>query len=498
MPGPVSRDSISKCTPGNDLYAMIRSPGAKLPSQQKSAKVDSIHSLKAQMEREAVARLGKVSQNLIFVARAGKYLFLAIAIPPYILLYGLPKWMIVDLLPVLFHFSFKPFKIFNEKMKDLFKINENDKGIMAGIKNAWAAASTKAAEYIKWIDRASQALFVHLKHQIVAMASRLLQPYMPLLKNSMDAAEMATKMLFQKAFEKGDKQAALAREFVSLAWKTAKQEFFNQVRPFVEMIKNQAKKFRTQAKKIIEKPRLEIQKFKTNVTQRLKRTNEVIKSTSLKISKTLEAAVTTTVSYVARPVIEWVAPKIQWTMSNLQYGSEKILQNFEKIRSFVQNLASGAMDVARNSRQAVITIVKNVFEVAIPSFVKHFFNPEGGFKKKYQEMFQNLGKKLNKIKNSSYQFAIDRLEATKKHFFSFLRKTRDFLKFLGQQIKLMPQRIFKLVIKSYQVVVQSSIKTVHFIRWVGVLTRVLARLAWQEFLDMTTWIAKVSRINKSS
>lgn len=496
MPGPVTRDSITKCSPGNDLYAMIRNPTAKMPAQP-TKPVDTIKSLQGQMERDAVARLGKAMQNFIFVARAGKFVFLAIAMPPYILFYGLPKWVIADFLPNLFQHGLKPFHVANEKIKKLFKTNDQDKGLISSLKNAFTAISTKATEYINWVNRTSKALFVHLKHQTVALGYRLLQPYMPALKNGMKAAEQATKMIFQKTYEKGEKHAEIARQFVSFAWKTVKQEFTHQFRPYVELVKNQFNTTRKQLKKIIEKPRIEIQKFKTALTRRLKRTNEVLKSTGLNISKNASVVIAAAASYIARPIIEWASPKIQWSASLFQSGREKMIRNFEQIRGFLQNIASGLQDAARMSRNTVIATVKNVFEAVIPAFVKHFFNPEGGFKKQSQEFFQKFGKKIKKLKTAALQYAMDSLKAAKSQFFEFLHKIQRFFTYLGRQIKEMPKRLFRLAVKSYQLSIYTSIKTGHFLRWISIWSRVLGRLAWQELRETTSLIIKASN-RKSS
>lgn len=496
MSGPINRDSIAKCAPGNDFYAMIRNPTLKMPSQP-AKQVDTIKSLQGQMEREALAHLGKTMQNFIFVARAGKFLFLAVAMPPYILLYGLPKFLLVDALPTIFQNISHSFKLANEKIRKLFKSNEHEKGAIGVLKEALAAVSTKAAEYIKWIDRSSKALFAHLKHQVVSLGYRLLQPYLPTLQKSAKAAETVTKMLLQKTYEKGDKNLEIAKEFAAFAWKVAKQECANQFRPFIEMVKNKLSSARKRITKMIERPRLEIQKFKSAITRSLKKTNEILKSTGLKISKHVVTMAAITVSYTARPLIEWATPKIQWTTSLLHSGREKMAYNFEKIRGFVQNLASGTWDGIRMSRQAALAVVKTVFESITPAFVKHFFNPEGGFKKKSQEQIQNLGRKFKKLKNAIMDFTADRLQSAKQHFFEFLQKILMFFKYLGQQITQLPQRMFSLAVKSFQYSIYVFLQIVHFMRWMSVWSRVLARLAWIELRETTTIIAEASKFRKN-
>lgn len=483
-------DSISKCSGGNDIYAKISNPYAKMAPPPKQ--MDSIKSLRSQMEREAVANVGKLFEKFSVVGRAGKIVFLAIAMPPYLLLYGMPKWMLFVVLPTIFHHSFRPFKMIREKVKDVFKPKENDKGILNGLRNALSAASTRAAEYIQWINRTSKALFVHMKHQVIGLGYRLLQPFLPSIQQGLNAAETATKMLLQKTREKGDKQLELAREFASLAWKVAKQEFSNQLRPYAELLKTTFNNLRKFAKRVIEKPRIEIQKFKRAITHRLKRTNEVLKSTGLTVSKAATMVASALSSYIARPIIEWSTPKIQWAASASQAGRNMMAHRFEQIRGFIQNVASGALETARLSRNAVITVVKNVFEAITPAFVKQFFNPEGGFKKKSQEMIQNFGQKIKKLKETAAQYSSDILKAAKNQLFGFMKKVQKFFVYMGHQIKLLPNRLFKLATKSYRLSIYASVKTGHFLRWTAVWSRVLARLAWQELREKSASIMNIS------
>lgn len=487
MPGPITRDSIAKSAPANDLYAMIRNPSAKMPTSVKQ--VDTIKSLQAQMERDAIAQLGKSMQKFIFVARAGKFVFLAITMPPYILLYGLPKWILMDALPIIFHHVSNPFKLAHDKIKKLFKTNENDKGVLSTLKNALTTISTKAAEYIKWIDRTSKALFVHMKHQIVALGYRLLQPSLPLFQKGAQAAEAATKLL-QKTYGKGEKHAELARQFVSFAWKIAKQECAHQMRPFTEMVKNKFNDIHKRTSKLIEKPHLEIQKFKKAVAHKLKQVNEVLKSTGQRISKNTAYIGNAIVSFTARPLIEWASPKMEWTGSMFRAGVDKMAQNFEKIRGFVQNIASGVMDAARLSREVVTSTVKNIFEAVTPAFVKQFFNPEGGFKKKTQQMIENIGQKIKKLKKVIIQLAVNSLDMSRRKLFAFMLAIQKFFKQL-------PSRLFNLAITTYRLIIRSFIKIGHFLRWVGFWSRVLCRLAWIELRETTALFIKESRKQSS-
>lgn len=480
MPGPVTRDSISKCSPGNDLYSMIRNPAAKMPSKVEKP-VDTLKSLQGQLERDAVAKLGKISQNFIFVARAGKFVFLAIAMPPYILFYGLPKWVLTDGLPNILHYGTKPFLIVADKFKKLFQTDQN-KGFISHLKNGLTAISTKATEYIHWVNHASKTLFVHLKHQTIALGYRLLQPYLPAFHQSFKAAETATKLLLQKTYKTGDKNLEIAKELLTFAWKTAKKEW---IEPSVEAIKIQLNKVRKKAKQVIEKPRLEIQKFKIAITRRLKKVNEVMKSVGLNIAKT-STIVASSINYALQPVYSWITPKVQWAQAAFLSGREKIQRQIEQIRGFLQNVYAGIQDVLKISREMILLTFKKSFEKVIPEIVKNFFDPQEGFKKKSREFFKKMQAKIKTkiLKTKKYAHTF------KKQISEWVQKIRLFLKYLGHQILLMPRRFLNLIKKTYQLMVYSILKVATFFRWMRVCSRVLARLAWQELLEKTAFLRK--------
>lgn len=99
----VIRDSLSKCesNPYSSLYSTqpksISSPQSASPVSQ-----DTIENIGQQLKQEALSRLRHTSKYRIFqqgFMRVGQYLFLAIALPPYLLIYGIPKWILVEALP---------------------------------------------------------------------------------------------------------------------------------------------------------------------------------------------------------------------------------------------------------------------------------------------------------------------------------------------------------------------------------------------------------------
>jgi hypothetical protein len=102
-------DSLSRCDPS--LYSNIydvrkRSDIKHQPiSATQPIHKDTIEISHDKLKEEALNRLRHTTKYVIAqnsFMRIGKYLFLAVAFPPYLMLYGLPKWILVEGLPALF------------------------------------------------------------------------------------------------------------------------------------------------------------------------------------------------------------------------------------------------------------------------------------------------------------------------------------------------------------------------------------------------------------
>ncbi len=105
MSRPVSRDSLSRCEPSPMSYDAIRRPNER-PNQTMKTSLDTQESTQERLNREMLERLRPDSKTLshdtfVSVVQVGKYLFLAIMLPPYLLLYGIPKWFMMTAIPEL-------------------------------------------------------------------------------------------------------------------------------------------------------------------------------------------------------------------------------------------------------------------------------------------------------------------------------------------------------------------------------------------------------------
>lgn len=109
MPAPIRKDSMSRCEAPSMLYDTVRNPAAPHVPLKPAVDVakDTLESTQQRLNREMLERFQNTSsrlphQSFVVVVQAGKYLFLAIMLPPYICFYGIPRWFLMDALPKFF------------------------------------------------------------------------------------------------------------------------------------------------------------------------------------------------------------------------------------------------------------------------------------------------------------------------------------------------------------------------------------------------------------
>lgn len=113
-------DSISRYNNNSDRYNV-----SLTPTQQQAA----VQPQEIQRATDTIERIqpqtGNDSQDkAVFAARIGKYVFMAIAAPPYLLLYSVPKWIAQSVAPLLFsqvEFGLKYAKAFFAQVATLFQ-----------------------------------------------------------------------------------------------------------------------------------------------------------------------------------------------------------------------------------------------------------------------------------------------------------------------------------------------------------------------------------------
>lgn len=106
--GHTPKESWSRCEAPSMLYDTIRNPSARasvLKPVNKTTCVDTIESPQNQLKNQILDRFKSTGlqmphESFVAVVQVGKYVFLAIMLPPYLLLYGIPRWFFVNVFSV--------------------------------------------------------------------------------------------------------------------------------------------------------------------------------------------------------------------------------------------------------------------------------------------------------------------------------------------------------------------------------------------------------------
>lgn len=154
-----SSDSWSRCDPDqySNLYDVRRRADVKLEPIAATRPVhkDTLEISHDKLKEEALNRLRHTSKYVIAqngFMRIGKYLFLAVALPPYFAIYGLPRWVFIEGLPSLFSFSLWMWK----KLQ-----NQTEKQIHIGMKKV-----IQMAQFVQKVVQVMLQPLVHLALQI--------------------------------------------------------------------------------------------------------------------------------------------------------------------------------------------------------------------------------------------------------------------------------------------------------------------------------------------
>lgn len=157
-------DSWSSCDPSlySNIYDVRNHPSfnQKIVNANPVSR-DTIEISREMLKDDAMKRLKQLPKYVIAQSsfmRIGKYLFIAIAFPPYLLLYGLPKWVLVEALPSIFSV-----------------ISIVWQNVQKKAKNRMEKSSRYVAKVSQFLQQMTQALIRPMTHLIVEIRQYLWQ-----------------------------------------------------------------------------------------------------------------------------------------------------------------------------------------------------------------------------------------------------------------------------------------------------------------------------------
>lgn len=447
MPGPIYKDSWSK-TPPPSIYDLVRNPQkinqpASPPKVQMGSTKDVLENTQQRLNREILEKwqdnaLRLPHETFVVVAQVGKYLFLAIMLPPYIFLYGLPKWLLVNVLPAILvsaknetvrvgHF----FSNLSKRVADLMK------GLLKQmIGDSLKFLNKKAHDFLKF---ASQQCL-----KLVKLTFHALQAPGKWIKEPIDHLKIALKNMAQKSAKSLRKWIDLRKQTLKKLSDKAKVSFNS--------------KWKTLNENLIQPVMHWISQKATRLTFRIKNASEtVVKTIKKPLRKVFEFAqkafqvIKETVNWPVNIVainfplfIQWIAPQVNLfsLMKKFKAGvqrtarkgseySKKIIGFASRGQQFFkQNIYRRAQALFRSSSQF---LKKEVFDrfnqkrkTAIQSTKRLFgrigFQFSKGFKKNF-ELISNWFIRLQKFLSLAAKWFKMQCQTFPKKLWNFLIKS---------------------------------------------------------------------------
>lgn len=459
MPGPVQRDSWSRCESPSMLYDVVRNPNTLyqppkvIPSCERK---DVLETKQQKLNREMFDRLHTQPMRLphhsyVAVAQVGKYLFMAIMVPTYIFLYGIPKWLLVNALPQFFIMVKSEYqkigkfftelssqvidvmkgmiqqmvgdsiRILREKSEQVF--NFLHKKIVKGVKRTWELM-IKPLVYINKINNKVAIFFGKLKKIIQDSLKKIF--YKLIIKT-----KIITKFLTKPLLLLIDKTIHQIREtFHTIIWKPLTEWIKPKYIKFVAKINVINKKIKQTIAvlgKIVKKSFVRIAK---PIQKTIKIVQTAVEQTLIKVSEKL--------NQIFQPIITWLTPRFEAIALMIRNRRAKVFDKLKKVRKkifrYLTAVSTPIKSIISNISEKGGKLLKNIFK----KLTKHRIKGTGKFFDSFRKMGNFFVSKGKNFKIIIVQFVKDILTSIAGHLYSFLIWLKIFL-------MKAPGRILKLI-----------------------------------------------------
>lgn len=475
----VYRDSISRCGPQDDIYSLIRNPYA--PQIKKAqAPVDTIEvcTPEQMLEKEAMAklkegRLGLLSNDkMLVIARAGRLLFILITLPPYIFLYGIPKWLMMEAIPWMFLRT----KTFFQKTVDfsnqiLTKIWES---VKLNLTSRFSSGLQTFAEYMKWVNKSMEALFTHLQHQVVQLNQKFTKPF----KDAYELLEGVVKESLAKILQGQQK----IKEKIQSLIKSIQNSFqlgqerlhHSLMQPMQQWTSQQVERIASTLKHIENRTSAFGERLYAFVALPIKKVAKFFEKSAQKITQKIQ-------EFVVKPLVEWAQPKIDASAKFLRKVQNRVEKTVSKHIENIQKKISATAEFVHQSVQPLVNWGFMISQAMIKFITPDFFlgwlrsKASQGWSKKnrvFAPAFARLGNHLKKgVQNKWHQF--------KQKGKSLKTWAIKVVRWIIAKILEAPGQLWNLMIKLFYAFLRAVRQTVHFLKLTWMWTRVLSRYGAQ-------------------
>lgn len=305
-------DSMSRCDANSysSIYDVRKSPATKekpVIETNGPRRKDTIEFSRDKLKKDGLDRIRHISKFTVAQTgfmRIGKYLFLGVALPPYLALYGIPKWLLVEGLPSLLSVTLWAYKKVQQQV---------GKGVEIG--------RQKINTVIRYVQRLTRALLkplVHLALQIQYRTRQLkefvLRPYRTFVLKAKNAIQFLSVKV-PRAMTQGPRDfAATIQKRIAAAkvkWTEAKEAVQGKVKQSIEWIKETPLLFlgwgQAQAQRLNEQTQVVVVRWKNHLQPSHRFAMKAANWTTLQLKRSLGQALKP-FAYLARAYRKKVSP----------------------------------------------------------------------------------------------------------------------------------------------------------------------------------------------
>lgn len=451
MPRTVNRDSMSRCEQPSMLFDTVRNPHARRVAPKVvvgEVSKDTLESTQKRLNRQMFERVQNLGLRLphdsfVAVVHVGKYVFLAVMLPPYLCLYGIPRWMLVTAFPAMFDFAKQQTLRFGQFLQTL-SISIVD--LMKGILEQTLGDSLRTA---KQYARNSYHTLMRAFEQVSAYAGEKLKQVQAIVQG----IQQATSQFLDRVRERVNK----VREQIASKIITPVQTMVNHLVQLSSTLVSRLNSVIQYGKTLPAKTIENVKNQYRNVAEKASEAYKVLSSfisnsygavgqlfaSALEKGKELVNSIVVTPLEIAREKILSANRKIKETANAVKEKVKKYYETIvEKTKETAQTVVDISIKIARIIPDLFVQLPAWVWGFT-PAPVKTTLRGLLGFASRFKRSLKNFSKarqaiagacrRVNQLVVNWVRTFIIRLAALLKQFFAWLIK----------QILGLPRRMIK-------------------------------------------------------
>lgn len=437
------KETLTKCDYSNQFRQF---PEAGNIAAANRAKALDVHETEAERsERLLMERFMKQNFStdgdsyLFFIAKIGKILFLAVMLPPYMVCYGIPKWLITQAVTIISTVTNEGISMIT---KGIAKLNPWNADVFAiQFKRFLDAFSwrTKIADGVLSTFNDLKSLPRRLFNEIYKKLESVKEAYTWVKEKVSEKVSNVKEFIaekYEKVSQLVQKQVTKANEWVQTQFEKAMAPGVATYEKIKAPIETAALFLKQKFDETSEKVKEKIEHVINKTIHRAEEVAQAISSASVQVLHTLYTQI--------EPYINWTYPIAPWVYNQssiaVKYSIERIQEIIQTTQMYLQKVYEVGQKVAvwsSNQMQSLATLAYNK--------TVQFFMP---FVKYSQKLAQAFKKLLRRRATRLHDFLERHLVRLKKLIDYFNRRGKQAANFLWKRVKTVPEKTLLFLSKT--------------------------------------------------